>query len=159
MTPSPFVIAAAQGGQRTTMSPALPGGIPASSQIAQFGQESGWGRDMPGLSNNPFGIKALPGQPSVLVPTHEFVGGRFVVVKAAFRVFPTLADAFEAHAQLLATAPVYAAARAKLPDVFAFVAAMAAEYATDPHYGDELTAIIRGDGLTQYDLPLPTKGS
>lgn len=156
MTPSVFVVAAAQSGQRATMSPALPGGIPASVQIAQFGQESGWGKDMPGLSNNPFGIKALPGQPSVLAPTREFVAGRYVAVRAPFRVYATLADAFEDHAQLLASAPVYAAARAKLPDVFAFAEGLTGVYASDPHYGDELCAIIRGDGLTRYDLPLPT---
>ena len=127
-------------------------GIPAAVSIAQYGLESGWGQHIPAGSNNPFGIKALDGQPSVLVPTHEFVGGRFVVVKAAFRAFASLAEAFDAHAQLLAEGEPYAHARSLLPDALAFVNALTGVYATDPHYGQELAAIINGDGLLRYDL-------
>lgn len=147
MTPSPEVIAAAQAAQRAYAQ------APASVAIAQFGQESGWGKAMPDGSFNPFGIKALAGQPFVLAQTHEVVGGRAVRVLAKFRKFDSLADAFLGHARLLATEPVYAEARAKLPDIDGFVRAMAEHYATDPTYADDLLALIRGDGLLQYDLP------
>lgn len=48
-------------------------GIPASSQIAQWAVESAWGAKCPG--NNPFGIKARPGEAHVTFATHEVVQG------------------------------------------------------------------------------------
>lgn len=125
--------------------------IPASVSLAQYGLESGWGAHMPPGSNNPFGIKALPGQPSSVTLTREVVGGENEIIHAGFRVFPSIAAAFDAHAELLATAGCYAAARAKLPDVEAFCEALTGVYATDPHYGAELTRIIRADDLTRFD--------
>ena len=151
MVPSPQVVAGAQAAQAKW-------GIPASVTIAQYGLESGWGAHMPPGSNNPFGIKAVAGQPSVAVPTREFIAGRYVTIKAAFRVFASLADAFDAHAELLAQSPHYAHARSLLPDVFAFVNALTGVYATDPNYGAELTAIIRGDNLVQYDVAAEIHG-
>jgi len=64
-------------------------------------------------------------------------------------------DAFTAHAKLLADGPQYAAARAELPDVTAFVDKMAAVYATDPHYASLLNEIIadlkvRAIGYEEY---------
>ncbi|MGA0603199.1 glycoside hydrolase family 73 protein [Caulobacter sp. KR2-114] len=125
--------------------------IPASISLAQYGLESGWGQHMPPGSWNPFGIKALPGQPSVSVPTREFVHGRYILVNAPFRAFASIADAFEHHARLLATGAPYARARSLLPNVEAFANALTGVYATDPHYGAELVAIIHGDELAQYD--------
>ncbi len=140
----PAVIAAAEAAQRGWR-------VPASVSIGQFALESGWGKDMPVGSFNPFGIKALPGQPSVLARTREFVAGRYVTINAPFRKFDSLLEAFAEHARLLATAPVYAAAMAALPDVEAFVTAMAEHYATDPHYAPDLMAVINDDGLKAYD--------
>jgi flagellum-specific peptidoglycan hydrolase FlgJ len=148
MTPSPLVIAAARTAQRKW-------NIPSSVQIAQYGLEGGWGQHIPPNSNNPFGIKALPGQPSVSVPTREFVAGRYITINAAFAAFPSLTEAFDAHARLLAVGAPYAHARTLLPDVFKFVDALTGVYATDPNYGAELTTIIKGDNLTQYDVLPP----
>jgi flagellum-specific peptidoglycan hydrolase FlgJ len=145
--PSPVAVAAARAAMAAWK-------IPASVSLAQFILESGWGAHMPPGSNNPFGIKALPGQPSVTVPTREFVGGRYVVINAPFRAFASLDEAFDEHARLLATAGCYAPARAKLPDVAAFCAALTGVYATDPHYGASLIAVIQGSDLTQYDAPV-----
>ena len=125
--------------------------IPASVQIAQYGLESGWGAHMPPGSNNPFGIKALPGQPASATLTREVIGGRDVVIHAGFRVFASITEAFDAHAELLATAGCYAHARSLLPDVDAFCNALTGVYATDPNYGAELIRIIQGDDLTRYD--------
>lgn len=125
--------------------------IPASISLAQWALESGWGKHMPPGSNNPFGIKALAGQPSVTVPTREVVNGQSIMINAAFRAYATLEDAFEDHSRLLATAGAYARARTKLPDVFAFANALTGVYATDPNYGTMLGQIIRGSNLTQYD--------
>ena len=142
--PTSDVIAGARAGAKKW-------GIPASVTLAQWAQESGWGKHMPTGSNNPFGMKAKPGQPSVIVTTWEVYKGHRVTIQAAFRKFASIADAIDAHDQLLATAPVYGHARAALPDPLAFAHALTGTYATDPHYGDALEAIIRGSSLTRYD--------
>lgn len=125
-------------------------GIPASISIAQWALESGWGKHV-SAPHNYFGMKALPGQPSVTVPTREVYKGHSVIVQAAFRSFASDEEAFDAHGKLLATAGVYKNARSKLPDPIAFAHALTGVYATDPKYGDLLESIIRGSNLTQYD--------
>ena len=132
--------------------------IPASISLAQFGLESGWGAHEPPGSNNPFGIKAVPGQPSVTVPTHEFIAGRYVAVEAAFRKFDSLADAFDAHAALLATGTPYYKARECIASgitpasVNAFANALTGVYATDPLYGQKLIQLMTEDDLYHYDV-------
>lgn len=126
-------------------------GIPASVSLAQWALESGWGQHLPPGSNNPFGIKARPGEPYVVVPTREVFKGKSTIVNAAFRKFASLSEAFEAHAKLLATAGVYAHARFALPDPFRFADALTGTYATDPKYGDLLGSVIRGANLLRYD--------
>lgn len=125
-------------------------GIPASVQLAQWALESGWGVHQPG--NNPFGIKAMPGYTSEMLPTHEYRHGHMVTETDPFAVFPTVNEAFMVHARLLQHAACYAPARAALPDVFAFAEALTGVYATDPHYGFLLGHIIRSSELTQYDV-------
>lgn len=126
--------------------------IPASVTLAQWALESGWGRHMPPGSNNPFGIKARAGEPVAAAETREVVGGKDVMIRAGFRAFASIDDAFDHHAEVLATAGVYAPARACLPNVDAFCAGLTGRYATDPRYGDELVAVIRGSNLRQYDI-------
>ncbi len=154
--PSPAAIAAAQAAQKAWA-------IPASISLAQFGLESGWGAHMPPGTLNPFGIKARKDAAGHYIDpiagealTREVVRGadgkdHDVIIHAAFRKFDSLAQAFDVHARLLATGTPYAHARSLLPDVEAFVKALTGVYATDPHYGAALTAIIRGGNLTQYD--------
>jgi flagellum-specific peptidoglycan hydrolase FlgJ len=126
--------------------------VPASISLAQWALESGWGNHMPAGSNNPFGIKALPGQPHVTVPTREVDKyGRSITINAGFRKFESVAEAFDLHARLLATAPIYQPARDALPDPFAFADELTGRYATDPHYGSLLGSIMRGSNLTRYD--------
>lgn len=124
--------------------------IPASIQLAQWAEESGWGKHM-SAPYNYWGMKALPGQTYATVLTQEVYKGVEVTVKAAFRSFDTMAQSFDAHAKLLATAGVYAPARAKLPDVVGFASALTGVYATDPHYGAKLVSVIQGSNLMQYD--------
>lgn len=126
--------------------------VPASISLAQFGEESGWGKDMPPGTNNPFGIKAFHGG-GVESPTIEYVHGRAEHIDQPFAKFDTLDAAFLAHGRLIATDPRYAPAMAALPDVAAFVAHMAPVYATDPGYAGKLLAIITGDRLAPYDQP------
>ena len=141
----PTVIAAAQASQRKWK-------IPASVTIAQYGDESGWGTHEPPGSNNGFGIKALPGQPYVMAMTSEWNGEKYIREPQPFRKFATVADAFDAHAQLLATSHYYIVARAKLPDANAFANALTGVYATSPTYGADLIKLMQADNLYQYDV-------
>lgn len=152
MQPTPDVIAAAQASARKW-------GVPASVSLAQWADESSWGRDMPAESNNPFGIKArLNGagvalDPYVEAATTEVVHGQVVHIHAPFRKFDSIADAFDHHAELLATAPVYRPVMAEAGNPDAFAQALTGRYATDPKYGDKLIAIMRGSNLYRLDAP------
>ncbi|VWC89861.1 putative phage glucosaminidase [Burkholderia aenigmatica] len=117
-------------------------GVPAGITFAQWALESNRGKSMPEGSNNPFGIKAKPGQPFVEAMTDEFINGQKVRVMQKFAKFDTLADAFEAHAKLLATGKPYAAARAHSDDPNAYADALTGVYATDPKYGAKLKKIM-----------------
>lgn len=143
------IIDAAQAAQRKWR-------VPASVSIAQWALESAWGTHMPPDSNNPFGIKAVPGQPSVTVKTREVLHGRSVIINAPFRKFNSIADAFDAHGQLLATSPAYAKARQHEQFTPAaddqFGNSLTGVYATDPNYGTLLRSIMHGGNLYQYDI-------
>lgn len=141
----PDVIAAAQAASKKW-------GVPASTQLAQWAIESGWGAHAPG--NNPFGMKPRAGKndPQQMLMTTEYSKLRgYYKVPQPFRVFPSIAAAFDAHAELIATAPVYAKAIAQLPNVGAFIDLMAARYATDPAYAAKLKSFITGQGLSKFD--------
>jgi flagellum-specific peptidoglycan hydrolase FlgJ len=89
------VIAAAQASQRNT-------GIPAAITLAQYALESGYGRHMPTGSNNPFGIKAKPGEPFVEQDTWEQdrSGRKFLLITpASFKIPLILTPARRAPAQ------------------------------------------------------------
>lgn len=126
-------------------------GIPASISIAQWAVESGYGKHMPPGSNNPFGIKARKGEPSVGARTREVLGGKTVYITDGFRKFDSIADAFDKHGEFLATRKPYARARTKLPDPDAFADALTGVYATDPNYGKVLKGLMRSANLYQYN--------
>lgn len=127
--------------------------IPASISIAQYGIESGWGKHAPG--NNPFGMKPRKGKGDVqqMLSTTEFIKGKYVTVQQPFRKFPTISAAFEAHAELLATASVYRAAMLALPDINRFIDLMSVHYATDPLYASKIKNSIAAHSLRNYDNP------
>jgi flagellum-specific peptidoglycan hydrolase FlgJ len=140
----PEVIAAAQKAQHNY-------GVPASISIAQWALESARGRRMPTGSNNPFGIKAVAGQPFVTAMTTEYVKGQPVRVTQNFRKFDTVDQAFDLHAALLAHGKPYQKIAHLMSDPIAYAQALTGIYATDPNYGHLLQAIIHVDDLTQYD--------
>jgi hypothetical protein len=126
--------------------------VPASISIAQWVLESDAGKHMPPGSNNPFGIKAVRGQPSVTVRTREETReGRSVYIDAPFRKFSSLAEAFDQHGKLLATHPAYALARRHVDDPDAYADALTHHYATDSHYGRLLKSIMRSRNLYQFN--------
>ncbi len=140
----PEVIAAARAAMAATH-------VPASVSLAQWALESGYGAHCPG--GNPFGLKVRAGanDPCRTVLTTEWNGRVYVKVMQSFRTFPNLEAAFEAHAELLAKAPVYRLAMAALPNVGLFIDRMAARYATAPDYSGKIKALIAHDGLAAYD--------
>ena len=132
-------------------------GVPASVSLAQFILESNWGRSMPGgpSSNNPFGIKARAGEPSVAAQTHEVEHGATITIVARFRRFSSLAEAFDAHGALLARAKPYELAMMHKDDPDRFADALTGHYATDPMYGSKLKELMRRNNLYQYDAGAP----
>ncbi len=89
--------------------------FPACVTIAQAIVESstaaGWGTSrLYTVANNPFGIKYSTPHPGATValgwgpmpmPTWEVVNGERIQVMADFQRFPTLVEAFKAHAMLI----------------------------------------------------------
>lgn len=150
--PTQDIVAAAQAAQKNWH-------VPAAISIAQYALESSWGTHMPEGSYNPFGIKAISNQPSVRALTREVINGKDVYIPQDFRKFGSIAEAFDAHAELLANGKAYAAARGYLhnlnlssdDDVDGYANALTGHYATDPKYGALLIKIIKGSDLTRYD--------
>jgi hypothetical protein len=123
-------------------------GVPIDVTLAQFGLESGFGKQMPKGSNNPFGIHARAGQDFVMGMDWDASGKR---VPTKFAKYASLDDAFEAHGKLLATGAAYAEARRHLDDPMAYAAALTGHYATDPRYGEKLQAMMGGSSnATQF---------
>ena len=151
MTQFPLdVIAAAQAAEKAF----YPLGPFVSVSLAQWALESAYGRAEPADSNNPFGIKAVAGQDSVVAETHETLHGVYVELPQHFAKYASLEDAFMAHAKLLATAPCYHAAQAaQTPDAYA--TALQGVYATGipgHPYGAALIAIMKSANLYQFDV-------
>jgi Mannosyl-glycoprotein endo-beta-N-acetylglucosaminidase len=141
----PDVIQAAKASQQRW-------GVPTSITVAQWIVESAWGSAMPPDSNNPFGIKALDNQPTVESETWEVIDGKSVTMKARFRRFDSLSDAFEVHGKLLSTAAPYREAMGVARDPDRFADALTGIYATDPQYGTTLKWVMDNYKLKQYDL-------
>jgi len=139
------IVKAAQASQKNW-------GIPASVSLAQWCLESNWGKAMPPGSNNPFGIKATPGDAYVEAVTHEVVKGIRIKVVAKFKKFASINEAFDQHGRLLATARAYEKARASEGNPDAFADALTGVYATDPNYGTSLKRIMKTYNLYEYDL-------
>ncbi len=120
--------------------------------VAQFLLESNWGRSGMGDANNYFGIKARPGEPTVMKTTTEFVNGTATTVQQPFRKYGSMAECFADHARLICNRTsggrkIYANALAFPNDPVAFAHALTGVYATDPDYGKKLESIMRDRGL------------
>lgn len=146
----PDVIAAAQASEKLYR----PLGPFVSVSLAQWALESAYGRDEPAGSNNPFGIKAVAGRANVVAWTHETLQGRYVEIPQHFAKYDSLTDAFDAHAKLLATSPIYKICQ-EATTVAEYCMGLQGRYATGipgHPYGTTLLAIIHAANLTQYDL-------
>ena len=70
-----------------------------------------------------------------------------MTIVARFRRFDSLAEAFDQHGKLLATAAPYVPAMEHTDDPDAFADALTGVYATDPNYGFTLKWVIRNYGF------------
>ena len=88
-----------------------------------------------------------------MLPTQEYQNGQYVTVNAPFRVYHNMAQSIADHGHLLATSSSYQHAMADrhLPDAFA--TDLTGVYATDPHYGSNLIAIMKLYNLYRYSAP------
>jgi flagellum-specific peptidoglycan hydrolase FlgJ len=133
-------------------------GVPASVTIAQAILESDWGASLlTRTANNFFGIKAT-GSPAAgdfyWSDTWEVVDGEDVVVRAAFRAYPTPRDSFLDHGRFFLRNWRYAAALRVTSEPRKFAQAIAdTGYATDPAYAGKLIRLMDQYQLYQYDLP------
>jgi len=78
-------------------------------------------------------------------------GRRKFIVQDWFAAYPTLADAFTAHANLLLRgAPYEAAVKQYAADgnLVALIRGIAQHYATDPHYAEQLEEIALSKEVT-----------
>ena len=142
-SPHPDIIAAAQAADKKW-------GVFASVSLAQWALESAWGARATGAYNY-FGIKGSPSQPSTLCWTHEEEGGHLVACRQLFRDYGSVAQAFDAHARLIATGEPYRTAMLHKGDLASFVRLMAEHYATDPDYAEKLLELIGEEGFFKYD--------
>jgi len=136
-------------------------GVPASVTLAQSILESRWGESglaqpPPRGGNNFFGIKARQGEDYCEFSTFEDPDGAgprpMVKVRARFRKYPSIAQSFAAHAQLLSKLKRYGPAMAVASDPLAFAIKLReCGYATDPNYPKKLAALIQQYGLERFD--------
>jgi flagellum-specific peptidoglycan hydrolase FlgJ len=124
-------------------------GCPAELTTAQCIFESAWLTRAPG--NNCFGIKVDghgAGQQYVL--THEFLDGSWQEMPLAFEKYATVADCFADHARLIQCG-VYEPAWQQYQqdhDLDAYIAGVAAHYATAPGYRQSITAEAHAASVT-----------
>lgn len=126
-------------------------GIPAKFMLAQAALETGWGkkeiRARDGSSaHNLFGIKATGNWTGKVVEatTVEYVNGVAQRKIEKFRAYDSYSDAFQDYAKLLRSNPRYEKVLANAQDAHGFAYGLQrAGYATDPHYAEKLSRIIR----------------
>ncbi|HEX8007982.1 MAG TPA: glucosaminidase domain-containing protein, partial [Trebonia sp.] len=150
----------ATSGQQAFINQVAPGavaaqqryGVPASVTIAQAIDESAWGQSaLATQAHNLFGIKGTGPAGSDVLPTQEYLNGQWVSVSSSFRAYHNIAESIADHARLLATSGYYTQAMSDrlVPDAFAND--LTGIYATDPHYGASLIALMRLYNLYRYD--------
>ncbi|MDR0300393.1 MAG: LysM peptidoglycan-binding domain-containing protein [Streptococcaceae bacterium] len=125
-------------------------GLYPSVMIAQAILESGSGQsELASVYNNYFGIKYTYGQ-GVDLPTTEYIDGVAQTVTQTFQVYGSIAESFDAHAQLLVS--YYPGTlQANTNSYLDATASLQGHYATDPNYANLLNSIIASYDLTAYD--------
>ncbi|MEI5992550.1 glucosaminidase domain-containing protein [Candidatus Enterococcus mansonii] len=140
----------------------------ASVMIAQALLESSYGTS--GLAAAPnynlFGVKGSYGGQTVYMPTSEYLNGEWVTVNEPFRSYPSYAESFQDHANVLRTTMAssgnyhyYGVWKSNTSNYTDATAALAGRYATDPNYASKLNWLIATYNLTDYDWGTPDSAS
>lgn len=128
--------------------------ILASLTIAQAILESGWG--LSGLtkaSNNLFGVKGAYNGQSVLYPTKEWDGSKYVETSAQFKLYPSWGESLADHSAMFLRLDRYRNLIGVTDPATACKLVQADGYATAPTYADSLLNLITSYDLTRYDVP------
>ncbi len=126
-------------------------GIPAKFMLGQAALETGWGKKqiktVDGTeSHNVFGVKATSAWKgkTVNAVTTEYVNGVAQRKIETFKAYDSYGDAFKDYANMLTKNPRYGNVIANSKDATSFAYGMQkAGYATDPHYANKLSKIIK----------------
>ena len=134
-------------------------GILASLTAAQAFLESNKGNSKLSQepNNNLFGIKGSYNGAFVTMKTKEFVNGKYIVVDAAFRKYPTWYESIKDHSSLFLRLDRYKNLRGEKDYKTACVNVQKDGYATSPSYADSLRRIIESYKLFEWDQsdPIP----
>ena len=148
MTKEEFLVAAT----RAAIAASRASGFPPGITVAQAALESNWGQSqLTRDAHNYFGIKAHGHHARVAYPTFEFIRGRRVRVGAEFVRYTSMEECFADRDRLIAAMACYAEARACSAHPESFARALAAHWATDPHYADNLLRVYRNNRLDALD--------
>lgn len=128
-------------------------GILASLTAAQALIESGSGSSKLSLppNNNLFGIKGSYNGASVTMKTKEFVNGKYVVVNAAFKKYPSWRESIADHSAMFLRLSRYANLRGEKNYKTACKNVQADGYATSPTYASTLISTIEKHKLYLWD--------
>ncbi len=126
-------------------------GVPASVTLAQACVETGFGASSIGNARNLFGIKGTGPAGSILVPTKEYINGKWVVINDKFRKYNTWTESVEDHGKFLEQKRYAKCLENKDdPDQFARELQKAG-YATAPNYASVLIKRMKQYDLYQWD--------
>lgn len=127
-------------------------GILASLTAAQAYIESGaGGSKLSQEHNNLFGMKGTYKGQSVMMNTKEFVGGKYITVKAAFRKYPSWSASIQDHSDLFLRLDRYKNLRGELDYKAACEKVQKDGYATSPTYSQVLIKTIEQFNLQSWD--------
>lgn len=124
-------------------------GVPASIILGQMALELGWLQYMPPGSNNPFGIKARPGEPYVIATTTEYIGGRKITTQAKFKKYASIEEAILDHLRVVSNKR-YTGIMGSDYKTAAQVLQRGG-YATSPSYARDLITTIEANNFQAYD--------
>lgn len=110
-------------------------GIDPDIIFAQAALESNWGKSAP--NNNFFGIKGG----NALQTTMEYINGKWVQVKEAFKGYSSMAESVDAYVALMKGSR-YTGVRTGGSEAVQLGALQGSGYATDPNYSNKLKSII-----------------
>ena len=132
-------------------------GILASLTAAQAFIESNKGNSQlaKAPNNNLFGMKGTYNGQSVIMKTKEFVNGKYIVVDAAFRKYPSWLDSIRDHSGLFNKLSRYKNLRGERDYKTACRKVQEDGYATSPSYASTLINIIEKYHLNEWDAPEP----